>query len=154
MNGGTNKLSYIQSFNNTCTEMKGYIFDEMTCFFRWGREKYSKGREVGARGREAGVKWEGSGGKGGGKRGLGTPLSTPTSKEGYHMPVIIGFCYRPPLSSLIPMLKPRVTILPKIFFLAASKIGSQIFYLVSWNTISDEICTLLAHIGLLVEICQ
>ena len=56
-------------------------------------------------------------GKGGGKRGLGTPLSTPTSKEGYNMPVIIGFRYRPPLSSLMPTLKPRVTILPKIIFL-------------------------------------
>ena len=41
--------------------MKGYIFDEMTCFFRWGREKYSKGRE-------AGVEGDGSGGKVGGKR--------------------------------------------------------------------------------------
>ena len=102
--------------------MKGYIFDEMACFFRWGREKYSKGREGGgARGREAGVKWEGSGGW--------DPLSTPTSKEGYNMPIIIGFRYRPPLSSLMPTLKPRVTILPKIFFLAASKIGLNFFTL-------------------------
>ena len=132
MNGGTNKLSYIQSFNNTCTEMKGYIFDEMTCFFDGGGRNILRGGKRGAREREAGVKWEGSGGKGGGgKRGLGTPLSTPTSKEGYNMPVIIGFPYRPPLSSLMPTLKPRVTILPKIFFLAASKIGSPIFYLVS-----------------------
>ena len=132
MNGGTNKLSYIQSFNNTCTEMKGYIFDEMTCYFDGGGRNILRGWKRGARAREAGVKWEGSGGKrGGGKRGLGTPLSTPTSKEGYNMPVIIGFRYRPPLSSLMPTLKPRVTILPKIFFLAASKIGSQIFYLVS-----------------------
>ena len=63
----------------------------------------------------------------GGKRGLGARLSTPTSKEGYNMPIIIGFRYRPPLSSLMPTLKPRVTILPKIFFLAASKIGLKFF---------------------------
>ena len=94
--------------------MKGYIFDE---FFDGGGRNILRGGKRGARGREAGVKWEGSVGKGGGKRGLGTPLSTPISKEGYNMLVIIGFRYRPPLSSLMPMLKPRVTILPKIFFL-------------------------------------
>ena len=112
--------------------MKGYIFDEMTCFFDGGGRNILRGGKLGARKREAGVKWEGSGDKGGGgKRELGTLLSTPTSREGYNMPVIIGFRYRPPLSSLMPTLKPRATILPKIFFLAASKIGSQIFYLVS-----------------------
>ena len=43
------------------------------------------------------------------------------------MPIITGFRYRPPLSSLMPKLKLRVTILPKIFFLAASKIGLKFF---------------------------
>ena len=50
--------------------------DEMTCFFRWGREKYSKGREVGVRGKKAG-------GEGGSRirereEGVGDPLSTQT----------------------------------------------------------------------------
>ena len=38
----------------------------MTCFFQWGREKYSKGREAGGEG-------EGSGGKGEGSGGWGQP---------------------------------------------------------------------------------
>ena len=63
MNGGTNKQTVLQSqsFNNTCSEMKGYIFDEMTCFFDGGGRNILRG---GKRGRG-----EGSGGKGGGKRG-------------------------------------------------------------------------------------
>ena len=51
------------------------LYDGMICcfcFFRWGREKYSKGREVGDEG-------EGSGGRGGGKRGLGTTCPPPQS---------------------------------------------------------------------------
>ena len=87
INEGTNKLSYSQSFNNICTEMKGYIFDEMTCFFDGGGRNILRGGKRGggkrgARGREAGIKWEGNGGKrGAGKRGLGTPCPPPHLKR-------------------------------------------------------------------------
>ena len=53
------------------------------------------------------------------------------------MPIIIGyyFRYRPQLSSLraavMPKLKTRVTILPKIFFRAAAKIGLKFLYMAS-----------------------
>ena len=45
------------------------------------------------------------------------------------MPIIIGYYFRcrPPLSLLMPTLKTRVTILPKIFFRAAAKLGLNIF---------------------------
>ena len=57
----------------------------MTCFFfvclffDGGGRNIPRGGKWGVRGREAGGEREGSGGNGGGKRGLGTPLSTPTS---------------------------------------------------------------------------
>ena len=54
-------------------------------------------------------------------------------KEGYNMPIITGyyFRYRPPLSSLMPMLKTRITILPKIFSGLRRKWVSNFFYLIS-----------------------
>ena len=57
--------------------MKGYIFDEMICFFRWGREKYSKRRKAGDEGEGSGDKGEGSGGKGEGSGGWGSPVPPP-----------------------------------------------------------------------------
>ena len=48
-------------------------------FFDGGGRNILRGGKWGTRGREAGGEREGSGDKGGGKRGLGTPLSTPTT---------------------------------------------------------------------------
>ena len=46
----------------------------------------------------------------------------------------------------------RVTTFLKIFFRAAAKISLKFWYLAPWNSISDQICTLL--ILIFVEICR